>query len=252
MPRHLRKQSLGALLVTALMRFGVSLFTASPQTVAARITGGSSRRVCSSLAFANQSGRWRNVPSVVGRGPHHTAGAIVWQLGVSSPSNLQLGYNPIVTRCFSSRNHNGSAQEKDDWKVPDYVSIPEDRLEFNFVRSSGAGGQNVNKVNTQVQIRFHVESAYWLPPEVRQRLQQQQSNRINKDGYLAIAAQEHRTQVANRKQALSKLQTVVLEAWARPKERNMRVGLSPQTKRQRRDDKRRRSQVKQGRRRVDF
>jgi ribosome-associated protein len=76
------------------------------------------------------------------------------------------------------------------------------------------------QVNTQVQIKLFIESAGgWIPYEVRQRLRQQQQNRINKEGYLVLQVQEHRTQTQNRKTAIAKLQEMILQAWVRPKVR---------------------------------
>jgi RF-1 domain len=147
----------------------------------------------------------------------------------------------------------GMSSGNNDWIVPNYVSIPEDQIEFAFVRSSGAGGQNVNKVNSQVQIRFHVMSAHWLPYEVRQRLSIQQSKRMNNAGYITIAVQEYRTQIANRKEALAKLQRMILEAWPRPKLRKVpKVGLSVVTKERRKEEKQKRKQKKELRRPVDL
>ena len=139
-----------------------------------------------------------------------------------------------------------------EWKVPDTIPIPEDQLEISFVRSSGAGGQNVNKLNTKVELRFHLDSASWIPSEVRDRLKTNEANRINNEGYLSLTCQEHRTQVQNRKEAIHKLQQILRESWKRPKVRKMRKGLSQKTKESRREMKRKTAEKKANRKRVDF
>lgn len=73
-----------------------------------------------------------------------------------------------------------------------YTALYIYRVEFSFARSSGPGGQNVNKLNTKAEVRFHVSSADWLDSEVRGRLLEYQSNKVNKDGELVITSQEHR------------------------------------------------------------
>ena len=156
-------------------------------------------------------------------------------------------------RLFSTTND--ESNDNDDssgWIVPKFIAIPEDQLDMSFIRSSGAGGQAVNKLSTQVQIRLHVPSAYWIPFEVRQRLAQQQHNRISKEDILTLQVQEHRTQSANRKTAVAKLQSMVLAAWPRPKIRQLRKGVSRRAKERNKEDKRKRGQVKQNRGRVDF
>jgi hypothetical protein len=150
------------------------------------------------------------------------------------------------------RDFSAMATPPTPWDVPKTINIPEDGVEINFVRSSGAGGQNVNKVNTKVEVRLHIPSAGgWIPQEVRQRLSEQQANRISKEGVLTVTSQEHRTQGQNKKDALDKLRQLILEAWPRPKIRKQRTGVSKATKERNKEFKRQRSETKQNRKRVD-
>jgi protein subunit release factor B len=127
------------------------------------------------------------------------------------------------------------------------------RIDFSFARSSGPGGQNVNKLNTKAEMRFHVPSASWLAPEVRQRLIEYNPNKINKEGELYIASQEHRTQSKNKDDCLSKLKELIAEAMLTPKEREMWVGISEKTKQKRKEEKRKRGEVKNNRKKFkDF
>ena len=145
-----------------------------------------------------------------------------------------------------------SSDTSESWTVPNHISIPEDQLTISFARASGAGGQNVNKVNTKVEIRFHLDTATWIPQEVRQRLKSNESNRINSQGYMTITSQEYRTQLQNRKDAIKKLQDILKTSWARPKVRKMRKGLSKKAKENRRENKKRNSMKKESRKRVEF
>jgi protein subunit release factor B len=124
-------------------------------------------------------------------------------------------------------------------------------MELNFARSSGPGGQNVNKVNTKAEVRFNVKNASWLTSEVRERLQQYQSHRINNEGELLVTCQEHRLQSRNKEECMQKLREMIAEASMTPKERAMWVGIGEQTKQRRRDDKRRRGEIKSGRRNAN-
>jgi peptidyl-tRNA hydrolase ICT1 len=138
------------------------------------------------------------------------------------------------------------------WTVPDHIPIPEDQLQVSFARASGAGGQNVNKVSTKVELRFHLDSANWIPREVRDRLKTNESNRISNEGFFMINCQENRTQVQNRKDAIKKLQDILKNSWERPKVRKMRKGLTRKAKENRMENKKKVSQKKQNRGRVDF
>ncbi|KAM2301570.1 hypothetical protein FF1_032303 [Malus domestica] len=84
-----------------------------------------------------------------------------------------------------------------------------DHVTVSFARSGGPGGQNVNKVNSKVDMRFNVEKAYWLSEWVRERILQMEKNRINKDGELVISSTKTRTQKGNIEDALEKFQAII-------------------------------------------
>ena len=92
------------------------------------------------------------------------------------------------------------------------VPIPEGELVFKASRSSGPGGQNVNKLNTRVTVLFDVAGSPSLSEEQKQRVRSRLAGRIGKDGILHVASQKHRSQEANRRAAVERLQQLVQEA----------------------------------------
>jgi ribosome-associated protein len=101
-------------------------------------------------------------------------------------------------------------------RVTAKISIEEREIAESFVRASGPGGQNVNKLSTAVQLRFDVRHSPSLPPDVRMRLQRLAGARLTREGVLVITAQRHRTQVRNREDALDRLIDLIRRAAVPP------------------------------------
>jgi ribosome-associated protein len=132
-------------------------------------------------------------------------------------------------------------------RVTQAISIDPAELDEVFVRASGPGGQNINKVSTAVQLRFDVAKSKCLPESVRQRLIALAGRRLTSDGILVITADRFRSQARNRKDARERLVALIREAARLPKQR--RATRPTQASRLRRlEGKRRRSTVKSLRR----
>jgi ribosome-associated protein len=133
-------------------------------------------------------------------------------------------------------------------QITDTVAIDDREVEERFVRASGPGGQNVNKVSTAVQLHFDVNASS-LPNEVKTRLMTIAGSRMTTEGVLVIDAREHRTQAQNREAARERLIDFIARATVRPKKRRAtRPGKA--AKQQRLDSKKRRGEIKAARGRA--
>lgn len=153
---------------------------------------------------------------------------------------------PLYGRALVSCAHLAHASDDGARAAPE---IPRDKIEFRFSRSSGPGGQNVNKVSTKAELRFVVQEASWLADDVRERFALAQANRINKAGEFVLTCSEHRTQQQNIKECLAKLRGMLAQAAVPPKER---LATQPPTwaKAVQRDEKQARAKRKTSRQAV--
>ena len=129
------------------------------------------------------------------------------------------------------------------------ISIGEGEIQQDFVRSSGPGGQNVNKVATAVQLRFDVKHSPSLPDDVRERLTRLAGRQITDDGVLIINARQYRSQDRNRQDAMQRLVELVRRAAEKPRPRHKtKPTLASKTRRL--EAKRHQSEIKRTRRSV--
>lgn len=134
-------------------------------------------------------------------------------------------------------------------RITNSIALDENEVEEQFIRSSGPGGQNVNKVATAVQLRFDVARSPNLPEPVRERLKRLAGRRLTGDGVLVIDARRHRTRERNRRDALDRLIALVRKAAIAPTPRKA-TRPTAASRRRRMEAKQRRGTLKRGRRGV--
>lgn len=134
-------------------------------------------------------------------------------------------------------------------QITETLFISADEIQLDFIRSSGPGGQHVNKVSTAVQLRFNVRQSNTLTDEIRQRLIRIAGRKMTEEGVLVIKARRFRSQDKNRKDAIDRLVELIRKATVKPRPRR-KTRPSPAVRQRRLSTKKKRSELKRRRRPV--
>ncbi|NXH15943.1 ICT1 hydrolase, partial [Bucco capensis] len=123
-----------------------------------------------------------------------------------------------LDKLYPPRQDSDGADRAPEQTQPATLDIPLARLTVSYCRSSGPGGQHVNKANTKAEVRFHLASADWIPEAAREKMASMYRNKINRAGELIVNSEESRYQMRNLAVCLEKIRTMVTEATEQPKE----------------------------------
>ena len=135
-------------------------------------------------------------------------------------------------------------------KISEQVIIPSSEIDIKAVRSTGAGGQNVNKVATAIHLRFDIRASS-LPNRYKEKLLNKSDSRISTSGIITIKAQQFRTQHQNKEDALKRLKNLILSV-SIPQKKRFVTKPTKGAKKRRLDNKAKRSQLKASRKKVDY
>lgn len=127
------------------------------------------------------------------------------------------------------------------------LNLLQSEIEFSYSRSSGSGGQNVNKVNSKVELRLNILDSKFIAPDIKLRILNLYANKINNLGELILVSEAQRDQTRNRQECLSKLQQIIIHC-AKPPKKRLKTKVSRRAKAKRVDNKKFKSQKKKMRR----